>query len=54
MIDVDMRRPVLDCEPPPNVPSSDEIELAETLLHRLEARYLGRQESAGVPASAPG
>ena len=54
MIDVEMRRPVQDCELPPNVPSADEIELAEALLHRLEARYLGRQDAAGVSASAPG
>ena len=52
MTDLDMRSPVLDWDPPPNIPTPAEVELADLLLHRLEARYFG---DAGFIASlAPG
>jgi hypothetical protein len=54
MLDVEMRRPVLDWDPPPNVPTPAEIELAEELLHRLEARYFCGNGAALEPSSVPG
>jgi len=31
-----------ECDPPPEVPTIEEIELADALRHELELRYLGR------------
>lgn len=54
MLSFDMRSPVLDWELPPVVATPDEIDLANELLHRLEARYLGAQGVTDEPSSAPG
>ena len=54
MMDVEMRRPVLDWDPPPNVPTPAEIDLADLLLHRLEARYFCSDGAVTEPSSAPG
>jgi len=53
MVDLDMRSPVLDWDPPPNVPTPAEVELADELLHRLEARYFPG-EAGSASSSAPG
>ena len=52
MLDLDMRSSVLDWDPPPNVPTPAEVELADQLLHRLEARYFG--DTGFVASPAPG
>ena len=54
MLDVEMRRSVLDWDPPPNVPTPAEIDLADELLHRLEARYFCGGAAVAEPSSAPG
>jgi hypothetical protein len=54
MLEVEMRRPVLDWDLPPNVPTPAEIELAEALLHRLEARYFCGSAALLESSSVPG
>jgi hypothetical protein len=34
----------LDFEPPPNVPTLEEIEIADELRHDLELKYLGKAD----------
>jgi hypothetical protein len=53
MVDLDMRSAVLDWDPPPNVPTPAEVELADELLHRLEARYFP-EEAGSASSHAPG